>query len=133
MYFLGGLRVCMALKVLLCSGNAASPQHWSVLRAMHTSTTLKTISNCSGDCSPSIQCISVERKASCGALGGHFCQQRPWLAMAVLVVVGRWRLMSDQSTVGIVIIVYGSYPFGGKPPKARNFYCGLTNQPTNNQ
>jgi hypothetical protein len=30
MYFMGGLRVFMALKVLLCSGNDASPQHHSV-------------------------------------------------------------------------------------------------------
>jgi hypothetical protein len=26
----------MALKALLCSGDGASPQHWSVLRAIHT-------------------------------------------------------------------------------------------------
>jgi hypothetical protein len=26
----------MALKVLLCSGDDASPQHWSVLKAIHT-------------------------------------------------------------------------------------------------
>ncbi len=36
MIFFGGLRVCMALKALLCSGNDESPQHWSVLRAIHT-------------------------------------------------------------------------------------------------
>ncbi len=36
MCFLGGLRVFMALKVLLCSGDDASPQHRSVLRAIHT-------------------------------------------------------------------------------------------------
>jgi hypothetical protein len=36
MYFMGGLRVFMALKALLCSGNDASPQHRSVLRAIHT-------------------------------------------------------------------------------------------------
>jgi hypothetical protein len=36
MYFLGGLRVFMALKVLLYSGNDESPQHWSVLRAINT-------------------------------------------------------------------------------------------------
>jgi hypothetical protein len=36
MYFLLGLRVCMALKALLCSGNDALPRHWSVLRAIHT-------------------------------------------------------------------------------------------------
>jgi hypothetical protein len=34
MYFGGGLWVCTALKVLLCSGNHESPQHRSVLRAM---------------------------------------------------------------------------------------------------
>jgi hypothetical protein len=28
--------MCMALKALLCSCNDASPQHWSVLRAIHT-------------------------------------------------------------------------------------------------
>jgi hypothetical protein len=36
MYFLGGLRVFMALTALLCSGNDASPHHGSVLRAIHT-------------------------------------------------------------------------------------------------
>ncbi len=36
MYSLGGLRVFMALKALLCSGNDESPQHWSVLRAINT-------------------------------------------------------------------------------------------------
>jgi hypothetical protein len=35
-YFLGGLRVCMALKTLLFSGNDELPQHRSVLRAIHT-------------------------------------------------------------------------------------------------
>ncbi len=43
--------------------------------------------------------ISAGRKASCGALGGHFRWRQPWLAMVVLVVVGHWRLMSDQPTV----------------------------------
>jgi hypothetical protein len=36
MYFLGGLRVFMALKALLCSGNDEFPQHWSVFRAINT-------------------------------------------------------------------------------------------------
>jgi hypothetical protein len=36
MHVLGELRVCMALKALLCSGNDESPQHQSVLRAIHT-------------------------------------------------------------------------------------------------
>ncbi len=32
----GRLRVCMALKVLLCSGDDALSQRWSVLRTIHT-------------------------------------------------------------------------------------------------
>ncbi len=92
MYFLGVLRVCMALKVLLCSGDDELPQHWSVLRAIHTLNSLKIISACSGGCCPSIQRVSAEPKASCGALGGHFCRWQPWSAMVVLVDVGRWRL-----------------------------------------
>jgi hypothetical protein len=48
MYFGGGLRVCMALKALLCSSNDASPQNQSVLRAMHTPTAPKVISACGG-------------------------------------------------------------------------------------
>ncbi len=36
MYSVGGLRVFMALKALLCSSNDESPQHWSVLRAINT-------------------------------------------------------------------------------------------------
>jgi hypothetical protein len=42
------------------------------------------------------------------ALGGHFHRRRLWSAMVVLVDVGRWRRTSDQPTVGIVKIVYGS-------------------------
>jgi hypothetical protein len=34
--FLEGLRVCMALEAFLCLSKDASPQHQSVLRAMHT-------------------------------------------------------------------------------------------------
>ncbi len=51
-----------------------------------------------GGCHPSIQRVNAKHKSSCGALGGHFCWQRPQLAMAVLVVVGHWnwRLLSDQ-------------------------------------
>jgi hypothetical protein len=36
MYSLGRLRVFMALKALLCSGDDELPQHWSVLRAVNT-------------------------------------------------------------------------------------------------
>jgi hypothetical protein len=98
----------MALEAPLSSSNYVSPQHWSVLRAIHALNNPKVIPACSGGCCPSIQCVHAERKASCGALGGYFCWRRPWLAIVVLVIVGRWRLTSDQPTVGIVKIVYGS-------------------------
>jgi hypothetical protein len=104
MYFWGGLRACMALKVFLCSGNYAPPQHRSVFRAIHTlnSPAPKIISACLGGCRPSIQHLGAERNASYGALGGHFHRRRPGSAMIVLVDVGRWRLTSDLPTVGIV-------------------------------
>ncbi len=72
------------------------------------STTPKIISACSGGFQLSIRRIGLERKASCGTLGGHFHRRQPWSAMVVLVDVGRWRLTSDRPTVGIVTIVYGS-------------------------
>ncbi len=67
------------------------------------------ISACSGGCHPSIQRVGAERKASCGALGGHFRRRQLWLAMVVLVDVGSWRLMSDWPR--IVKIIYGSIFF----------------------
>ncbi len=73
------------------------------------STAPKNISACLGGYHPSIRHVSVERKASCGALRGRFHLQRPWSAMVVLVNVGRWRLTSDRPTVGIVKIVYESF------------------------
>jgi hypothetical protein len=99
----------MALKALLCSGDDELPQHQSVLRAIHTLNSPKNKSACLGDCRLSIQRAGVERTASCGALWGHFNRRRSWSAMVVLVNVGRWRLTSDQPTIGIVKIVYGSY------------------------
>ncbi len=42
---LGGLRVCMALKALLCSSDDEPPQHRSVLRAMHTLNSPKNYSH----------------------------------------------------------------------------------------
>jgi hypothetical protein len=75
------------------------------------STNPKIISACSGGCRSSTWSVGTERKASCGALGGHFCWRRPWPAMVVLVVVGHWRPTSDWPTVGIVTIVYGSNLF----------------------
>jgi hypothetical protein len=111
MYLGGGLRVFMALKVLLCIGNDASPQNRSVLRAMHNPTAPKVISACSGGYCLSIQRAGVEQKVLCGALGGHFRQRRLWLAMVVMVDVGRWRHTWHRPTVGIVKIFYRSIFF----------------------
>ena len=52
MYSLGGLRVFMALKVLLCSGDDESPQHRSVLRAINTLNSPKNYIRLLGGLSP---------------------------------------------------------------------------------
>ncbi len=93
------------------SDDDALPQNWSVLRAMHTPTAPKIISACSGGYRPSIRCVGMEQKVSCGALGGRFHRKRLWSAMVVMIDVGRWGRTSDRSTVGIVEIVYGSIFF----------------------
>ena len=87
MYSLGGLRVFMALKALLCSGDDELPQYWSVLRAINTLNSPQNTSASSGACHPSIQSIGAERNASCGALGGNFHWWRPWLFVAVVTPV----------------------------------------------
>ncbi len=51
----------------------------NALRAIHTLNNPKIIPSCLGGYHPSIQCVDAVRKASCRALGGHFCWQRPWL------------------------------------------------------
>jgi hypothetical protein len=43
------------------------------------STPKKITSASSGGCNLFIRSICVERKASCGALGGQFCRRWPWL------------------------------------------------------
>jgi hypothetical protein len=108
MYFLGGVRVFMALEALLCSGNDESPQHRSVLRAIHTLNSPQNYICLFGGLSPIHLSVGMEPKALCGALGGHFRRRRPWSAMVVLFDVGRWRLTSDRPTVGVLKIVYGS-------------------------
>ncbi len=75
------------------------------------STAPKVISPCSGGYHPSIRRVGAKRKALCGALGGRFHRRWLWSAMVVMVDVGRWRHTSDQPTVGIVEIVYGSIFF----------------------
>jgi hypothetical protein len=98
----------MALKALLCSGDDELPQHRSVLRAIHTLNSPQKLYPLAWGVVVYPYVAPAERKASCGALGGHFHRRRSWSAMVVLVDVGRWRLTSDQPNVGIVKIVYGS-------------------------
>jgi hypothetical protein len=52
MYFGGGLRVCMALKALLCSNDDALPQHRSVLRAIQSLNSPKNYIHLLGGLSP---------------------------------------------------------------------------------
>ncbi len=107
MYFLGGLRVFLALKALLCSGNDASPQHWSVLRAIHTLNSCKNYIHLLGGLLP-IHLMHLR-----GAPGIMWGTRGPFLPAAAMVGygcvvdVGRCRLTSDQPTVGMVEIFYG--------------------------
>jgi len=86
---LGVLRGCMALKALLCSGDDASPLHRSVDEGHTPPQPLKIVSACSGGHCSSSEDDGAGLNASCGALGGHFCRRRLWLAMVVMVVVDR--------------------------------------------
>jgi hypothetical protein len=52
MYFLGGLRVFMDLKALLCSGDDESPQHRSVLGTIHALNSPKRYIRLLGGLSP---------------------------------------------------------------------------------
>ncbi len=93
--FFGGVRGCMALKSLLCSGDDASPQHQSVLKAIHPLNLQKIICTCLEGLPPSSNDSSMGRKASCGAQGGHFRRRQPWSVVVEMVVVGRWRLVTS--------------------------------------
>jgi hypothetical protein len=111
MYFLEGLRVFMALKALLCSGNDESPQHRSVLRAIHTLNSPKNYIRLLGGLLP------IHLTHWHGAQGliwgarGPFLLAAAMVGMVVLVDVGHWRLRSVRPTVGIVNIVYRSIFF----------------------
>jgi hypothetical protein len=78
----------MALKALLCFGNDESPQNRIVLRAINTLNSPKNYIRLLGGYRPTIRRIGAERKASCGALGGHFRRRGLWSAMVVLVDIG---------------------------------------------
>jgi hypothetical protein len=94
--------VCMALKALLCSGDDESPQHWNVLRAIHTVNSPKNYIHLLEELS------SINLAHWRGAQGLMWGTKGPFLPAATMVVLvdgGRWRLTSDQPTVGIVRIV----------------------------
>ncbi len=101
----------MDLKALLCFGDDELPQHRNVLGTINALNSPKSSFACLGGYHPSIRRVDAEQKVLCGALGGHFRLRRLWLAMVVMVDVGRWRRMSDQPTVGIAEIAYGSIFF----------------------
>jgi hypothetical protein len=78
MQFLGLLRVCMPSKH---SDVVAIHHHWNkgALWGPYTHSTSPNITSASsGGYNLFIWSIGAERKASCGALGGHF-HRRPWL------------------------------------------------------
>jgi hypothetical protein len=85
MYSLGGLRVLMALKVLLCSGNDESPQHWSVLRAINTLNSPKKYLRLLGGLSP---IHSTCRRGAQGLMWGARGPFPPVAAMVGYVCVG---------------------------------------------
>ncbi len=61
----------MSLKVLLCSRDDASPQYWSILRAIHPRIPLQIISACPGGCRPWSEDDNKGRKASYGGCAGE--------------------------------------------------------------
>ena len=59
------------------------------MRAIHPLNPVKIVSACSGGHRSLSKDDGAGRNASCGALGGRFRRRRLWLAMVVIVVVGR--------------------------------------------
>jgi hypothetical protein len=97
----------MPLNALLCSGNDALPQHWSVLRAIHTLTSLQNYIRLFGGLSP---IRSTRRRREKCLMWGTRGPYPPTAAMVGYGCVGRcWQLKANVRlpTVGIVA-VYGS-------------------------
>ncbi len=80
--FWGVEGVCMPIKALLCSGDDASPQHRSVLRAMHTLNTLKNHIRMLGGLSP------IHSKRRSGAKGLMWGTRGPYPPAAAMVGYG---------------------------------------------
>ncbi len=108
MYSLGGLRVFMALKALLCSGNDESPQYWSVLRAINTLNSPQKYICLLGGLSP---IHSTHRRRAQGLMWGARGPFPPAAAMIGYGCVGWcWPLEAyvRSTYLGIVKIVCGS-------------------------
>ncbi len=89
----GGLTVCMALKVLLCSGNDALPQHGSVLRTIHTLNSPKNYIHLLGGLSTIHSMHWIRAQGLMWGTRGPFL---PVAAMVCLGCVGRcWPLEAD--------------------------------------
>ncbi len=82
MYLLGGLRVFMDLKALLCSGNDDSPQHRSVLGTINTLNSPKSYIRLLGGLSP----IHLMRR--CVAKGLVWGARGPFSPAAAMVGYG---------------------------------------------
>jgi hypothetical protein len=82
MYSLGELRVFMALKGLLCSGDDSSPQHRSVLRAINTLSSPKKYTRLLGGLSP------IHSTRRCGAQGLIWGARGPFPPTAAMVGYG---------------------------------------------
>ncbi len=82
MYFGGGLRVCMALKALLYSGDDELPQHRSNLRAIHTLNNPQNYIRLLGGLSP----IHLMRR--CRAQGLMWGTRGPFPPAAAMVSYG---------------------------------------------
>jgi hypothetical protein len=82
MYSLGGLRVFMALKALLCSGDDESPQHQSVLRAINTLNSPQKYIRLLGGLSP------IHSTRWRGAQGLMWGARGPFLPAAAMVGYG---------------------------------------------
>ncbi len=80
--FLGGLRVCMALKGLLCSGDDELPQHWSVLGAIHILISPQNYTRLLGGLSP------IHWTRWRGAQGLMWGTRGPFLLAAAMVGYG---------------------------------------------
>ncbi len=110
-FFGGGLRVFMALKVLLWSGNDGPPQHRSVLRAINTLNSPKNYIRMLGGLSP------IHLTCPRNAQGLMWGTRGRFLSVATMVGYGCvgwcWPLEAyiRSTYLGIVKIVYGSILF----------------------